>query len=179
MKPGIRKKALLLIASLLVISPFLIAPLVNTIKNRNYLDIILGVDLPAGTRTIDQRRIIYSDRFGHCVHFVAVSMTLSSSFSKLLAFWKEGDGSSPDGYDLIVKEQRNDTVVWVPFGLTPQKLAVPVNLSVYYGGGVQSGLNELLADGMERMEKDKRLAILFATFEDTNAFDVRCYPVYL
>lgn len=175
MKSNIRKKVVLLplLTVLLAISPFLITPLLNNVKNQNYLERILSIELPPDANAMDYRRSIHSNR-GDCVHFVSISMATSFSLSELLIFWKEDDALFRGGLDLILKEQEHDTILWIPFELSPVRLTVPVNLSVY-GNNVHTGINELLAEGREHIEGGQRLVILFAIFQDANTFDVRCY----
>ncbi len=174
MKPGARKILFMHLVVLSVLSPFLIAPVLNNEKNQKYLNRILSIDFPADSKIIGNRSYVNSNR-GDCVHFVGVLMTTSSSLSELSVFWKEDDITLfPNGIDLIWKELESDSVVLVPSGLYPQKYVVPVNLS-FYGSDVSSGINELLNEGAELTEKNQQIVVLFTTFNKANTFDIRCY----
>lgn len=182
MSAGKGKEALLLVPLLLaplllVAGLFLIVPMLNDIQNRNYLDRFQGIELPEGSSPVGRRGYIASNR-GDCVHFVGLSMTTSASSAslpELLEPWMQQDPSVfPGGLELVIKERGHDTAVLIPFGLYPLTFDTPVHISMY-GSDVDSGINELLAEGEMQIENGRRLVILFTLFQEENIFDVRCY----
>lgn len=174
MKPYLRKTVIVLLSVLLAVGPFLIAPMLNNVKNRHYLDRFLSIELPEGVTPVGHGRYITSNR-GDCVHFVGFSIITSSTFPEISsALWKQENTALFPNLDLIVKEREQDTVVLAPFDLSPGKFNIPVTLSVY-GSDVGRGINDLLTEGNRQIEKGQRLVILFTTFQEENIFDVRCY----
>ena len=155
--------------------PFIVTPFINNQKNRLYLDRLKGIDLEELGTFIKGHRYITSNR-GNCVHFTALLMTASLSYADTAEkFRDESAQALPHWIDLVWNASGTSSVVVIPFGLTPQKLSLPINRSLYGNGDLATGINFLLEEGSSLAADDKDLMVLFAAFQEENTFDYRCY----